>query len=251
MPRARLLSPFLRTQPVKQFRPSQLCVSKGSAQLVLQLQLSLRPEQFERSRSVLSPYQKMLLEDVGGPDGYGSALIAWKGQQEFFRSGTPGAVGTPLTLDLALTFVEQVYVLVRTSRKISIYRGYETAGLDAPYGRDHPSYWRNLLTQRRPGRPDGLWWTPSRPSMEIDNLKLAGMHRAEHRNNAAIKLEWNRLDYYLESELPIGSLVYVGRAAPQQESAAYGGKRLGGGGFQFRLIQSPESLPWVKRYRAQ
>ena len=193
----------------------------------------------------------MLLEDVGGPDGYGSALIAWKGQQEFFRGGTPGAVGTPLTLDLALTFVEQVYVLVRTSRKISIYRGYETAGLDAPYGRDHPSYWRNLLTQRRPGRPDGLWWTPSRPSMEIDNLKLAGMHRAEHRNNAAIKLEWNRLDYYLESELPIGSLVYVGRAAPQQESAAYGGKRLGGGGFQFRLIQSPESLPWVKRYRAQ
>ena len=87
--------------------------------------------------------------------------------------------------------------------------------------------------------------------MAIDDLKLSGMHRAEHRSNSAIKLEWNRLDYYLESELPVGSLVYVGRAAPQQESAAYGGKKLGGGGFQFRLTQAPETLPWMKRYRAQ
>lgn len=200
---------------------------------------------------MLSPYQKTLLEDVDGPTGYGSALIAWKGQQEFFRSRAPGTVGTPLASDLALTFVEQVYVLLRTGRKISIYRGYETAGLDAPFGKDHPSYMRNLLAQRRPGRPDGLWWTPSRPSMEIDDLKLSGMHRAEHRSNSAIKLEWNRLDYYLESELPLSSLVYVGRAAPQQESAAYGGKRLGGGGFQFRLTQAPETLPWMKRYRVQ
>lgn len=199
----------------------------------------------------MTPYQKTLLNDVSGPTGYGSALIAWKGQQEFFRSGSLGTVGTPLTADLALTFIEQVYALLRTGRKISIYRGYETAGLDAPFGKDHPSYMRNLLTQRKPGRPDGLWWTPSRPSMEIDDLKLSEMHRTEHRSNSAIKLEWNRLDYYLESELPIGSLVYVGRAAAQQESAAYGGKKLGGGGFQFRLTQTPETLPWVKRHRAQ
>jgi hypothetical protein len=84
--------------------------------------------------------------------------------------------------------------------------------------------------------------------MEIDGMRLPAMHRAEHRNDAAIKLEWNRLDYYLESELPIGSLVYVGRAAQQQESAAYGGKKLGGGGFQFRLTNPPERLPWMKRY---
>ena len=198
-----------------------------------------------------TPYQRTLLEDVGGPTGYGSVLIGWKGPQEFFRSGASGTVGTPLPPDLALTFVEQIYVLLRTSRKIGIYRGYETAGLDAPFGKEHPSYMRNLLTQRKPGKPDGLWWAPSRPSMEIDNLKLPDMHRAEHRSNSAIKLEWNRLDYYLESELPVGYLVYVGRAAPQQESAAYGGKRLGGGGFQFRLTQAPETLPWMKRYRAQ
>jgi hypothetical protein len=200
---------------------------------------------------MLSPYQKTLLDEVGGPTGYGSALIAWKGQQEFFRSKAPGTVGIALTADLASTFIEQVYVLLRTIRKISIYRGYETSGLHAPFGKDHPSYVRNLLTERKPGKPDGLWWTPSRPSMEIDDLKLSDMHRAEHRSNSAIKLEWNRLDYYLESELPVGSLIYVGRAAPQQESAAYGASRYGGGGFQFRLTQAPQTLPWMKRYKAQ
>jgi hypothetical protein len=201
-------------------------------------------------REMLSEYQKSLLEDVAGRNGYGSALIAWKAQQEFLRSAVKGTAGIALSTQLALTFVEQVYVLVRTTRKISIYRGYETEGLDAPFGKDHPSYIRGLVAQRKPGKPDGLWWTPDRPSMAIDDLRLPEMHRAEHRNNSAIKLEWNRLDYYLESELGVGSLIYVGRAAPQQESAAYGGKKLGGGGFQFRLTGPPEAtLPWMKRYR--
>jgi hypothetical protein len=202
---------------------------------------------------MLTQYQRDLLEDVGGRTGYGTALLGWKVQQEFFKdSAIKGVAGLPLTQDLAMTFVEQVYVLVRTTRKISIYRGYETVGLDAPFGKDHPSYIRGLVSQRRPGKPDGLWWTPSRPSMEIDGLRLPEQHRAEHRANSAIKLEWNRLDYYLESELPIGSSIYVGRAAPQQESAAYGGKSLGGGGFQFRLTSSPErALPWMKRYEVK
>jgi hypothetical protein len=198
---------------------------------------------------MLTPYQKMLCDDVGGSTGYGTALIGWNGRQEFFKSSAPNTSGAPLSMDLAMTFVERVYILVRTTRKIGIYRGYETPGLDAPFGMDHPSYIRGLVNQRKPGRPDGLWWTPSRPSMEIDDLRLPAMHRVEHRDNAAIKLEWNRLDFWIESELPIGALVYVGRAAPQQESAAYGGRRLGGGGFQFRLTEPPErALPWMKRY---
>jgi hypothetical protein len=55
--------------------------------------------------------------------------------------------------------------------------------------------------------------------MEIDDLRLPAMQREQHRADAGIKLEWNRLDFYLESELPPGSLIYVGRAAPQQETA--------------------------------
>jgi len=198
---------------------------------------------------MLTPYQKMLLEDVGAPEGYGTPLAGWKGQQQFFK-GPPDPVHlTPLAPDLAQTFVEWVYILLRTKRNILVYRGFETAGLDAPYGKDHPSYFFNLVSLRKPGTPDGLWWTPSRPSMEIDNLRLASMHREQHRDNAAIKLEWNRLDIYLEGELPRGSLVYVGRAAPQQETAAYGGKRYGGGGYQFRLTESPNSaLRHMKSY---
>ena len=77
------------------------------------------------------------------------------------------------------------------------------------------------------------------------------MHRSEHRDSAAIKLEWNRIDYYLQSDLPLGALVYVGRAAPQQESALYGGKKYGGGAIQFRLTVSPErAFRSMKRYVA-
>jgi hypothetical protein len=48
------------------------------------------------------------------------------------------------------------------------------------------------------------------------------------------------MDTWIEAELAAGSLVYVGRAAPQQETAAYGGGKLGGGDFQFRLTQPPD-----------
>lgn len=105
---------------------------------------------------------------------------------------------------------------------------------------DHPSFYMNLVNQRHPGTPDGRWWSPGRPSKSIDNLRLSDMHRAEDRDNPAVLTEWNRLDYYLEADLPIGSLVYVGRAAPQQESTLYGGKRYAGGGFQFRLTTLAE-----------
>ena len=57
--------------------------------------------------------------------------------------------------------------------------------------------------------------------------------------------------FLLESETAFGLLIYVGRAAPQQETAAYGGKRFGGGGCQFRLTDSPDRvLPWMKRCAA-
>ena len=201
---------------------------------------------------MLTHYQETLLKDVGAPIvGYGTPLAGWKGQQQFFNAPPDATYLTPLAPELSQTFVEWSYILLRTKRIIPVYRGYETTGLEAPYGKDHPSFLRGLVGQRKPGQPDGLWWTPARPSMEIDHLKLAAMHREQPRNDAAIKKEWNRLDFYLEGDLPIGSLVYVGRAAPQQEADAYGGRRYGGGGYQFRLTDSPERvLPWMKRHAA-
>jgi hypothetical protein len=87
--------------------------------------------------------------------------------------------------------------------------------------------------------------------MAIDNMGLSDMDRSEHRNSASIKLEWNRIDFYLESELPAGALVYVGRAAPQQEAELYGGKKYSGGGIQFRLTTPPAiAFHWMRRYAA-
>jgi hypothetical protein len=200
---------------------------------------------------VLTNYQGLLLSDLRGANSYGMPLVGWKGQSEFFRDQSAPAQPGALNPNLASAFVEDVYVLLRTKRLVQLYRGYETAGLKAPFGMDHPSFIQGLLAQRKPGTPDGLWWTSARPSMAIDNLRLPDVHRAEHRDSAAIKVEWNRLDYYLQGELFLGALVYVGRAAPQQETALYGGKKYSGGAIQFRLTVAPDSaFRSMKRYVA-
>jgi hypothetical protein len=204
-----------------------------------------------RGGVVLTPYQTMLLGDLRGPNSYGTPLVGWKAQNEFFKSNGAPAQPGPLSASLASTFVEAVYILLRTQRVVQLYRGYETAGLKAPFGVDHPSFIQGLVAQRKPGTPDGQWWTPTRPSMAIDNMRLPDADRSEHRGSSAITLEWNRIDFYLEGALPAGTLVYVGRAAPQQEGALYGGKRYGGGAIQFRLLTSPDkAFPWLKRYVA-
>ena len=148
---------------------------------------------------MLTPYQQMLLKDMSEPEGYGTPLAGWKGQQQFFTGPPSPARLTALTSDLAQTFVEGVYFLLRTKRKISIYRGYETEGLEAPFGRDHASFLRNIVSQRRPGTPDGLWWTPARPSPGIDNLSWAAARIAKTSSDAAIKLEWSRPDFILRA----------------------------------------------------
>lgn len=200
---------------------------------------------------MLTNYQQMLLGDLKAANSYGKPLVAWKGQTEFFRDPAAPKLPGALTVSLAATFVEQTYVLVKLMRVVTVYRGYETKGLTAPFGKDHPSFIRGLLAQRKPGTPDSQWWFPGRPSAEIDNLGLSDMQRGEARDSKAVLLEWNRIDYYLEGDLPIGALVYVGRAAPQQESALYGGKKYSGGGYQFWLTEKPETaFRSLKRYAA-
>lgn len=200
---------------------------------------------------MLTNYQQTLIADLSKPESYGIPLVAWRGQTEIFRAvGAPSQPGA-LQSGLAGAFVDTVYVLLRTTRTVRVYRGFETPGLKAPFGTSHQSFIQGLLSYRNPGKPDGLWWTPARPSMAIDNMRMSDMHRAEHRDRAAIKLEWNRIDFYLEGDLPSGVLVYVGRAAPQQESAAYGGKSYGGGAFQFRLTTSPQqTLRFIRQHVA-
>lgn len=198
---------------------------------------------------MLSAFQESLFQDLKGPSSYGAPLVGWKEQTEFFRAKTAPAHPGALPMGLPGTFIQQTYFLVRTTRPVTVYRGYETEGLKAPFGDDHPSFFRGLVSSRNPGKPDGRWWTPARPTLSIENLHLSEMHRVAPRAGAAVTKEWNRLDYWLEAELPPSALIYVGRASPQQEKAAYGGGKYGGGDFQFRLTESPEvAFRWMKRY---
>src|SRR5262245_44224168 len=119
---------------------------------------------------MLTNYQRMVLDDLNSPDSYGKPLLGWKGEKEFFRDREAPAHVSALSADLASTFVEQVYFFLTCRRPVRVYRGFEAEGLRAPYGMDHRSFVLGLVRSRRPGRPDGLWWTPARPSASIDKL---------------------------------------------------------------------------------
>ena len=67
---------------------------------------------------MLTPYQEMLLTDVGAPNGYGTPLAGWKDEQRFFGGPPDPAPLKTLSPDLAQTFVDRVYTLLRTKRKI-------------------------------------------------------------------------------------------------------------------------------------
>jgi len=191
------------------------------------------------------------LQDRQGRSSYGTPLVGWKEQTELFRANVAPAHPGPLPLSLTGTFIQHTYFLVRTTRPVTVFRGYEAEGLKAPFGLDHPSFFRGLVSNRNPGKPDGRWWTPARPTLSIEDLHLSDMHRVAPRSGAAVAKEWNRLDYWIEAELLPSALIYVGRASPQQEQAAYGGGKYGGGDFQFRLTESPEAaFRWMKRYAA-
>lgn len=189
--------------------------------------------------AMLSSFQKLMTEDIGGPNGYGQILVGWTGQSDFVKNTKAAAPLGPLVKDLVNTFVDGTYFLISTQRPVTLYRGFETTGLTAPYGKDHASFISQVLAKRNPGTPDGHWWSSRRPSASIDDLRLADLHRSEDRDSLAITLKMNRLDYYLEGSLPPGSLVYVGRAAPQQEDALFGRQLYCGGGMQFRLPLPP------------
>lgn len=200
---------------------------------------------------MLDTFQKTMMADFGGENGYGTILAGWKGQSEFVRESKGplplGPLGGP-----AKDFVDSVYFLISTRRAITLYRGFETAGLQAPFGKDHPSFVMKLIAHRSPSRPEGNWWSPRRPSASIDRLRLSDLHRSEDRDSLAIGKSFNRLDYYLQAELPQSSLAYVGRAAKLREDALFGSESYSGGGVQFFLPADPfQMLDRFRIYRAE
>ena len=62
------------------------------------------------------------------------------------------------------------------------------------------------------------------------DLELASMHRTS-REDLAIKMQWNNMEYVAEAELRKGAEIFVGRVAPQADLA----RVLPGGHMQFLI----------------
>jgi hypothetical protein len=114
---------------------------------------------------VVTEYQKILINDLSGPNSYGTPLVGWKRQIAFFNNANAPVQLGALRPDLASTFVEDVYFLLRTNRMVRVYRGFEVAGLKAPFGVDtRASFrvcWHSVNRVRQTafgGRPlDQVW----------------------------------------------------------------------------------------------
>jgi hypothetical protein len=144
------------------------------------------------------------LEDVAG---YGDVLDAYRGTTRVATRAGP--VPLPqLDKGDAKAFLQGMYALVKVRPGIRIYRWFDDGE----------------------GRFLGRWWSPRRPGVEIDGLLLSSLHHRS-RHELAIKHEWNYMNQVLEAELRPGTLVAVGRAAPQSDSA----QALGGGAIQFLI----------------
>src|SRR5215470_2243027 len=96
-------------------------------------------------------------------NGYGHVTYLAKGSSRIDAGGTPSSgpplpAGFPLLkAELAKSFLQSLYSLVWTTRRLSLYRFYGTNSLAAA----------SLL---------GAFWSPARPSLRIDSLGYESFH---------------------------------------------------------------------------
>jgi hypothetical protein len=183
---------------------------------------------------------------------YGSLLRAWEGAREIGSAPVPVFHG-PLPMHDARKFTLSVHSLLRIERPVVVYRFYETAGLLAPFGQDHPSYVSGAVRRRVPAGKLGGWWSPRRPSLMIDGLGHSSDQRQEDRRVLGVNREWNRFDTCVEATLVPGSLVFAGRTAPQAEDRAFEtdqGRTIfhRGGTMQFLLVRDHSSVEVRREY---
>lgn len=163
--------------------------------------------------------EKIILEDSYG---YGQPLVGWGGTREFFRHASTNRPLNPLPSDVAMNFIDSVYMVIEASRPIRIYRFFEE--------QDH---WGEKFGRKR-ARQLGAWWSPNRPADHIDNLRLPSDLK-ESRHSIAVKVRWNRFDLVAEAILPKGRQVYFGRTARQTETVGKKNYHYDGGGVQLLM----------------
>ncbi len=202
---------------------------------------------------------KDLLTDLSG---YGEVLTIRRGPDllwEHPRDPMAKHVDPPRP-ESQSSFMGSLYGLVRSNYPLHggntpVYRfaemeHYKSARISAPYGKDHPSYYRGLIADRTPAVKHGWFWTPTRPGLLIDGIPLASMHRYDVRNASAIKRVWNRLDLCFEGVLPRGALIYAGRIAPQSEGTPFltNNVTYSGGAMQFLMVPYQSCIALKVRY---
>lgn len=174
-----------------------------------------------------------LLDDVQGSrgsKGYGRVFYVACGTQ-MVHVGSSGAAAPRLAKDKASCFVGSLYAYVETNRRVTLYRWYDEA----------PAPQAKRL---------GPWWSPHRPSAEIDKTFLAELHKTA-RSDFALQRSWNPMHSVVEADLAPRAQVYVGRIAKQLVRPS--GEVLQGGFIQFFLpswslasLQTIRDHRWVK-----
>jgi hypothetical protein len=156
-----------------------------------------------------------LLEDARG---YGRVLYVAQGSGLAYVADG-GCVPTRLASSRYECFVGELYAFVEIQRPVTLYRWYD----------EDP---------KSPAKRMGSWWSPHRPSAEIDPIALGSLHKTA-RSDLALKRSWNAMHSVVEADLAVGAQAYVGRAARQVEDTD---EVHGGGYIQFFLP------PWSARF---
>lgn len=153
-------------------------------------------------------------------DAQGFGRVIYLGKEGSIVWSAPEWTATEpfLAKNAADTFINSVYALVRTTRRITIYRFYGNS----------PAAEACIL---------GSFWSPARPSLRIDKLGYSSMYDTS-RADLAMKCIWNPMSKVVEATLGSGAWIFVGRAARQED----GGILLGGGAIQFILPESGHRL---------
>jgi len=166
------------------------------------------------------------LEDVSG---YGDLVVAYRDRVAIKGGGSSIPLLSISDREIA-AFLQRLYALVKVKADTRIYRGLDDRIRDDDY-------------EMLPGR----WWSPRRPSAEIDDLGLESLH-LRSRHELAVKPSWNDMNFVFEAVVRPGTLMVIGRAAPQTEN----GRRFGGGAVQFLVPpQSGGGLVLTHRHQAR
>jgi hypothetical protein len=153
----------------------------------------------------------------------------------------------PLSSVDAAKFMANTYCLLRTTRELKVYRGYETP-------RKKKAHKGSFILEEsdEQAKRMGRWWSLYRPTLLIESLGLPSDLRQGYREFNAIKMKWNRLDVVMECALVRGSIVYLGRTAGQSEAFREMTRQLPGGAFQIFVPDLKTiSLQYVNSWEIQ